>query len=318
MNLPDGIRSELLEKYNAGNYANVEELFNDTTYEVFTDLKKSDTFRNFLGQDEEAKRTATNEALLLDGWLTSENFRDALQAVGGDQVLANMVRFCSSVSDFEREEDKTSRKARGNKIAATFVQTGSTFQIVLPKYYEEAILNGKYQILADARTELLQPLSQNLALMETVRKGLTAVRPSASYSRDYSAASHVPELQALLARGAGKLLVQKFIETRAEEASKPMLNKMRFCSAVAGFMAMPGSCEGNSEKLALARKIVSTYVQVGSLYQVELAAGFVEDLCNTKHPDYIALFSVIYQQFVSDLGSWNHMEAVLTALSPSE
>jgi len=318
VNLPANIRTELFERFQTKQYDTVADLFTDTTMEVFTDIKKSDTFRNFLMIDEEAKRISSDETLLLDRWVVSENFRVALQAVQDDTELSNLIRFCSSVSEFEKEEDKVARKARGNKIAATFVQPGSTFQVTLPQYYTDSILGGKYEFLPDARIECLQILAKSPALMETVRKSLTVTRRSSTTSRDSTQPTRTQDVQQCFVSGQGTKLIQKLMEKKLGDgtpAERAILNKARFCSAVATFMAAPGTSDSNQEKLGMARKIVSNFVQIGGLFQVELATGFVEDLCNSKHPDYAPLFSVIYQQFVSDLAMSDVVDEAIHSLS---
>jgi hypothetical protein len=317
VNLQDSLRTHLIATFDEGKYDSVAELFQDATYEIFTDIKKSDTFRNFLQIDEEAKRISSNETLLLDSWLcNNENFRLALQCVSLDEnhldEICNLIRFCASVSEFEKEDDKIARKARGNKISATFIQAGSTFQITLPEMYTDSILAGHYQVLPDARIECLQILAKNGPLMEQVRINLaekdysTSLTPpggsranSAMSTNSSTTSSKIQELSHILSTSQGIRFAQKLAETTSCDAK--ILNKARFCSAVACFMMMPGTCDSNNAKLGHARKIVSNYIQVGSNFQIDIAPGFVEDLTKKKSPNYTNLFGVIYQQMISDL-----------------
>ncbi|KAH9260585.1 hypothetical protein BASA81_001052 [Batrachochytrium salamandrivorans] len=176
VNLTAQCRDTLLDEYATGFYVNLSKLFEGAMYEVFSDLKSSDAFRLFCAGDEDAKVLSEDaDTLLLDAWITPDRFHHASLAFQGDQESLNRLRFCCSVSEFERlPPQSVQRLAQGNKISATFCQSGARFQLEgIPKLYLDAILKGEYeQGLFDLKTECLQILSLEVGLIRLARQSV--------------------------------------------------------------------------------------------------------------------------------------------------
>lgn len=176
VNLTAQCRESLLEQYATGRYGSLSGLFEAAMYEVFSDLKSSDAFRTFCTGDEDAKVLSEDaDTLLLDAWITPDRFHAASLAFQGDRESLNRLRFCCSVSEFERLPPKSvQRLAQGNKISATFCQSGARFQLEdIPRLYLDAILKGEYeQGLFDLRTECLQILSLETGLIQLARQSV--------------------------------------------------------------------------------------------------------------------------------------------------
>lgn len=174
VNLADKVRASLFEAYKSKRmFSTIGKLFEEAMFEVFADLKKSDTFRQFCEQNEQAKVLFDDgDVVLLDRWVVPENFRKVVPTVLGDANLVNLVRFCCSVTEFERLAPRSKeRKLQGNKIKSTFVQLGSRFEVALPKLYTDAILGEERadDVLMDARVECLQILSMERELINLCR-----------------------------------------------------------------------------------------------------------------------------------------------------
>lgn len=176
VNLPASLRETLLEKFESRSFTSLSALFDDAMYEVFTDLKKSDTFRDFCTHDCDAKAlSGDTDTLLLDAWVVPERFHLISPLFTKDKDTLSRIRFCCSVVEFERLPAKSvQRHAQGNKIAATFVQSGARFQLQsIPKLYEDAILQGQHeQCMMDLRMECLQILSMEYDLVTLARRSV--------------------------------------------------------------------------------------------------------------------------------------------------
>lgn len=303
VNLPNTIHEELLTAYRDDSYPSVAHLFESAMYETFTDLKKSDTFRKFCFEDAEAKAFSNDSDItLLEQLICTEHFRSALQAVEDQEpALANLVRFCASVGEFERlvVNDKE-RKAKGQKISSTFVQSGAQFYVNLPALYTLGVENGNYEkVLPDAKIECLQTLSQCEALMTAARKH-TVSRPSSAKPTALTFATMKTPLQQFFAKD-GALGKQLIAACAGEKMDATVMNKLKFLAATAAFIELPAH---TTNKSATGRKIVSNFIQPGSHFEISgLGSGFVDDLCASGNVDFARLLPVVYDNVLSDVGS---------------
>ncbi|KAH9259167.1 hypothetical protein BASA81_002787 [Batrachochytrium salamandrivorans] len=305
VNLPNTIHEELLTAYRDDTYSSVSQLFESAMYETFTDLKKSDTFRKFCFEDADAKAFSNDaDIMLLEQLICPEYFRTALQAVEDQEpLLANLVRFCASVGEFERlvVNDKE-RKAKGQKISSTFVQSGAQFHINLPALYTLGVEGGNYdKVLPDAKIECLQTLSKCEALMMVARKNTVSRQSSVKPLPPVLAfATLKTPLQHFFAKdGAlGRELIAACV---GEKMDVTVVNKLKFLAATSAFMELP---EHTTNKNATGRKIVSNFIQPGSNFEITgLGLGFVDDLTGPGNVDFAKVLPVVYNNVLSDVGS---------------
>ena len=84
------------------------------------------------------------------------------------------IRFIAAADEFERTTGKIEKKAKGNKIVATFVQNGSMFQIPgIPAPLVQALESYKLDKIADLKNFILDDLVRN----ETVAKLMKEMIP---------------------------------------------------------------------------------------------------------------------------------------------
>lgn len=81
--------------------------------------------------------------------------QDVLACLNGD--LLNKARFCAAVLDMAKCDDRRDILCRGRKIVATFLQTGSQYQVSIPENIE---INSTSQKL---RTIMLFDLEEKFA-----------------------------------------------------------------------------------------------------------------------------------------------------------
>lgn len=302
INLADNLRSDIIAKYESGKYATVTDLLDDGLFEVFDDLKKSDTFRYFVSHDAEAK-LLSDDANILESFLVVGNHALIMHAVEHkNQDFKNLLRFCVSVSEFERESTQAGRKARGAKIATIYVEKGSHFEIDIPQIYRKALSLKKFSVLSDIRMEFLQVLAKEDAVMQVVRKSKAQIKSAAYNVFDENQAVarqsaekevNVEELMAILGNSKSKVA---FINCVEASLTRGMVNKLKFCAGVRDYIVSP-----KTDKVAKYRKLMTMFVEAGGQYEVEMSAGFRTDLLAAKKFKEYDLVIVVGNEYAAEL-----------------
>ena len=112
----------------------------------------------------------TDEMIRLETVILSQKGRqlliqDLLSLPGAQSVK---VRFISAVDTFDSSPTKEERVKLAQKIVEMFVQKGGMFTITLESERAQAIIDGNYDLLVQARKEVLEELAQNGEVMNIV------------------------------------------------------------------------------------------------------------------------------------------------------
>jgi len=193
VNLGDSTRRKIMETFESGSFTSVAELLERAMYEVFSDLKQSDSLRQFCVDNEDGKkirkqvfavhgsdaaRIQCKVTMKVRNFICPEYVDDALKALGGSNEDFKLVKLVLAARAFEGAKDDATRVALGHAAIANFFHpTSDTFVKELSPIYKEEVERGDFEtVLQDAKIEALRKLVQNPKLLTVANKRMKLVK----------------------------------------------------------------------------------------------------------------------------------------------